>query len=264
LTGLALSQIEIGPAPPVSNVEDHRGCFTSGPVAVHRPDALTTALKPRSILMPNSWIFVPASGDSVVDLLAQNLPDTLADGDAVTTGPGDKKLGNIDKNNNPTLFIAGHGNFGLGIGTHKTHYGARRLVRMLLDEGLGKTQVNLAIHLVACNSGVSCRRKLIFPRREPYVKRFAEALAAQQFTGVTVIGYAGFVTADVRSTLGYNLRTKTNDQPSYRHLYGLGSVGRQVIYTVTSGGATKTAGDDWESFTGVGPKAFGQLRIDHH
>src|SRR5262249_19476664 len=213
--------------------------------------------------MSRAWFFVPASGDTTVDKLVGNLQTKGWGGDdADVVTPGDDVLTEVNDEQDPVLYIAGHGNFGQGIGTHKTHYGARRLVQLVIQAGLEKTQKNLTIHLVSCNSGASCRRKYFFAHRDPYVKRFAEALAAQQFTGITVVGYIGFVTSQLTSALIYNLRKNVKELEIKVNLNSAGGASRMVKYEVEEEtGASKISGTDYESRTSVAPKTFRRIRI---
>jgi hypothetical protein len=147
-----------------------------------------------------SWIYIPATekGDELIAkgtaLLKMNQELLLKDENVVLTAPGERKLGSVHGNPDPSyLYIFGYGNWGAGIGTNSIHFGARRLVRTLVEDGLAPIQVNLQIHLYACNTAVACRKGFIGPRRQPYAQRLAEALAARNFSNVRVFGYVGFL-----------------------------------------------------------------------
>jgi hypothetical protein len=136
------------------------------------------------------------------------------------------------------LYVLGHGNWGAGMGTHGTHYGAGRLSQQLVDFGLAAQQTALEIHLYGCNTGVAGAR--VFGTRKPYVLRLGEALAAKGFTNTRVIGYVGFL-AVLSLTL---TSTYKGGKPSGNHGQ-LSDANRQVVYQVQGGVCTQVSGGSW-------------------
>ena len=90
------------------------------------------------------------------------------------------------------LVIYGHGNFGKGIGTHKKNHDPKSLVKLLKKQGLAKKQQNLTIYLWACNTASTD----IQVGGKSYARRFAEALLKAGYSGVSVVGIAGFISTN--------------------------------------------------------------------
>jgi autotransporter-associated beta strand protein len=161
-----------------------------------------------------------------------------------TVKSGEGALGPLQDSDSAQLFVLGHGNFGAGIGTHKTHFGARRMVQLLLNDGLGKVQTGLTIYLWACNSGVEMGR--VFFNKDSYAKRLATRMAEAGFSNTRIVGFIGFVTGAGRLVLGANLHTgamHVNAGP----VNPMTETARQVIYSVNNGGCVLISGPRWKS-----------------
>lgn len=135
-------------------------------------------------------------------------------------------MGALSSYDPAVLIVFGHGNMGAGIGTHKTHYDETALVRLLSSNGLKTKQKNLTIYLWACNTGAKTPGSGTFSRtREPFAKRFANKLHAAGFSGIRVIGVAGFIAGSGSFTsLTYTDRPvietpKVQPTDASRHIY---------------------------------------------
>lgn len=104
-----------------------------------------------------------------------------------------RDLNNVDPG---LLVIYGHGNLGAGIGTSKKHYGPSQLVKKLKQLKLARNQRNLTIYLWACNTAATD----IEVQGKSYALRFAEALASAGYSGVRVVGIAGFISTTATYT----------------------------------------------------------------
>ena len=91
------------------------------------------------------------------------------------------------------LLVLGHANLGKGIGTHAKFYGARKLAKLMQEDGL--TDRDFTIKLFSCNSAV-----LMPGQKAPYAERFAKALSDLGYKLPKVQGYTGF--AYLTKTLG--------------------------------------------------------------
>ena len=196
------------------------------------------------------WLFTPANDDPndlALQFGGQLIPGAfgLRSNQVTSTIPGSNGLANVHTTDPALLIIFGHGNHGAGIGSHKTHYGAERMVNLLSDEGLSPQQMNLTIFLWACNSGVAMGRVIL--NKDPYAKRFAERLAESGFSHTRVIGVAGFISAGAKCTvLKYNMKTNNIDKNASPRPPT--DVTRQIAYSVESGSAARVSGGSWKSF----------------
>jgi hypothetical protein len=196
------------------------------------------------------WLFTPANDDP--NDLALQMGGGLVPGafglrsnQVTSTTPGSNGLANVHMTDPALLIIFGHANYGAGIGSHKTHYGAERMVNLLSGEGLSPQQKNLTIFLWACNTGVAMGR--VIRDKDPYAKRFAERLAEAGFSHTRVIGVAGFISASAdRTVLKYNMKTNQIDRSASPRAPT--DVTRQIAYSVESGSAARVSGGSWKSF----------------
>jgi len=186
-------------------------------------------------------IFTPADDiDTAIQGVRSAVEKVVKGKQPLLTGPGQEQLGSL-QNEDSDLYVVGHGSFGLGVGSHTTHYGGGRLAALLVEEGLEKVQKNLQIFVVACNSGVAMERGQ--GRRRPYVERLAEALANRGFVNTTVTGFGGFISENLYSSLRYANgeveNTKFNSgvgNPAQVSIFS-----RKVVYTVANNKATSTS-----------------------
>jgi hypothetical protein len=190
-------------------------------------------------------ILVPVQ-QALLATLATAVQNNWCGNNAVVTTLNQNQLGGLELAPS-SLYIIGHGNFGLGVGTSATHYGARRPAQILVNEGLVPIQFDLHIYVVACNSGVAMQRLgPLAGRRAPYVERLANALANQQFDNTVVHGFAGFVNANLISKLKLNHWTQS---PSAVYAAPLSlsnpPYNREVVYTVTQGAVNPYQGRNW-------------------
>lgn len=180
-----------------------------------------------------NWVFVPDDREKEIQTAMRSLSALLVKSTVVVTGSN--ALSGLRSEDPARLYVLGHGNWGAGIGTHKKHFGARTLTRALVAEGLSNDQINLEIHLFACNTGVA--GAAVFHTRKPYVHRFAEALASNGFNNTRVFGYIGFL----------NIVTlRLHSQYKGGEMSGVSSAAReesqQVVYGVNAGQFTKMSG----------------------
>lgn len=122
----------------------------------------------------------PDSGSSSIS------PDSVsppADAFAEILTSGNSELARVDDSS--VLYIVGHGNLGLGIGTHSHYSTAKDLTDLLKRDGL-KESVACLIKLWACNTGVKMPGQ-----KSSYAAAFAEAMRPS-FPNVSIYGYVGW------------------------------------------------------------------------
>ena len=187
-------------------------------------------------------IYIPVNdpNDGAIQHTYSYVKSNLCDDQYRTAiGPG-KSLRALD--NGGELFVIGHGNLGTGIGTHTREYGARDLVTQLRNDSLSRNPTApVVIYLFACWAGTHTRRGFGgFGKREPYVRRFARALAANGFNNYQVVGFAGSVSKQTLTQDYLHAPGSTNPGTS-----SLGSDGVYSVYEVSNGDFNRTIGQDW-------------------
>lgn len=135
------------------------------------------------------------------------------------------------------LYLIGHGNFGTGIGRHDESYGAREIVSKLVSDALPlKPQEPVTVYVWACWGATHTRRALgLVGKREPFARRFAQALAEAGFTDYRVVGFAG-------SVANGNLY---QDIVPGQENKDVGQAEHYVVYDVDRGDFNRVQGQDW-------------------
>lgn len=184
------------------------------------------------------YIYVPANDENIGVAQSMLVSELYHDDKPKVVGSDVTTLAGAEKEVT-RLYVLGHGNWGAGIGTHKTHYGAHSLTKRLIDLKLVPNQRDLEIHLYACNTGVAGSR--VIGTRRPYAARLAEALAAQQFTGTRVIGYVGFL-GILSLTLFRQYKGGKNSGRSFSPV----NADNQVVFQVSGGQCSQLSGGSWK------------------
>ena len=153
-----------------------------------------------------------------------------------------KSMSELSSVDPAVLVVFGHGNMGAGIGTHKTYYDEDALARLLVNNGLKLTQKNLTIYLWACNTGAYTPGSGMFSRRQdPFAKRFANKLHEFRFSGIRVVGVAGFIAGSGSfSSLKYKGKPLVENpkvQPT--------DVSRHILFDVATSGVTSLTDTKW-------------------
>lgn len=141
------------------------------------------------------------------------------------------------------LFVVGHGNFGLGVGTHSDHVDAEALLNQLVEAGLPKTPTApVELFIWACWGAV--RTQEWNPAdgfRQPYAQRLASQMASRGFTNYNIIGFAGsMVQGDVYQQVIEEQGDEKNNEPVDPAVF-------HSVYAVRSGRYDRTYGEDWEA-----------------
>jgi hypothetical protein len=140
------------------------------------------------------------------------------------------------------LYIVGHGNFGSGIGSHDEYLGARRLVTALAGDQLpARPSLTVWIYLWSCWTATHTRRALGgIGKREPFIRRFARALAEQGFSNYYVVGFAGSVAGEsVKQDVEPPSQGSGGQALSLEDYYS--------VYEVRDGDFNRIVGKDWTS-----------------
>jgi hypothetical protein len=149
------------------------------------------------------------------------------------------------------LFVLGHGNFGVGVGTHDEHLGAVRLATSLDMDKLPKSPDEpIWIYLYVCWTATHTRRAWGGQgKREPYARRLARAMSDRGFEDHYLVGFAGSVgfasAASVEVTVSQKLdvvngsETPGQTQPLKDSDFS--------VYKLTPGNYNRVAGEDWTS-----------------
>ncbi len=153
-----------------------------------------------------------------------------------------KSMAELSSADPAVLVVFGHGNMGAGIGTHKTHYDEDALARLLISNGLKLKQKNLTMYLWACNTGAHTPGSGMFSgRKEPFAKRFAHKLHDYNFSGIRVVGVAGFIAGSGSFT---SLKYKDKplaENPSVQPT----DVSRHILFDVATSGVTSLTDTKW-------------------